>query len=79
MDLSQWISIAGAVMVLGAFAALQFRKVGPEHRFYLLFNVLGSGSLAVAGAMEELWAFVVLNTVWGLVSLRSFVRAVRTE
>ena len=79
MELSQWISIAGAVMVLGAFAALQFRKVGPEQRSYLLLNVLGSGSLAVAAAMEGLWAFVVLNTVWGLVSLNSFVRAFRAE
>ncbi len=79
MDPSQWISIAGAVMVLGAFAALQFRKVGPEQRSYLLLNVLGSGSLAVAAAMEGLWAFVVLNTVWGLVSLNSLVRAFRAE
>ena len=77
MDLSQWISIAGAVMVLGAFAALQFRKVGPEDRSYLLLNVLGSGSLAVAAAMEGLWAFVTLNNVWGLVSLRSLVLAFR--
>ena len=66
-------------MVLGAFAALQFRKVGPEDRSYLLFNVLGSGSLAAAAALEGLWALVVLNTVWGLVSLNSLVRAVRAE
>ena len=79
MDLSQWISIAGAIMVLGAFAALQFRKLGPEDRSYLLLNVLGSGSLAVAAAMEGLWAFVVLNTVWGLVSLNSLLRALRRD
>ena len=77
MDASQWISIAGAIMVLTAFAALQFRKLGAEDRSYLLLNFLGSGSLAVAAAMEALWAFVVLNTVWGLVSLNSLVRASR--
>ena len=79
MDPSQWISIAGAVMVLGAFAALQFRKVDPEDRSYLVLNVLGSGLLAVAAGLEALWAFVTLNTVWGLVSLRSLVRALRAE
>jgi hypothetical protein len=79
VDLSQWISIAGAIMVLAAFAALQFRKLGAEDRSYLLLNFLGSGSLAVAAAMEGLWAFVVLNTVWGLVSLNSLVRAMRRE
>jgi hypothetical protein len=72
---SQAISIVGAVLVLGAFAALQFRKVDAEHRGYLTANVLGSGALAVAAGMEALWAFVALNTIWGLVSLRSLVRA----
>jgi hypothetical protein len=75
--LSQVISIAGAALVLGAFAALQFRWTGPTGLWYLVANVLGSGLLAVAAAIEGLWAFVVLNTVWGLVSLRSLWVAVR--
>jgi hypothetical protein len=74
--LSQVISIAGAALVLGAFAALQFRWTGPTGLWYLVANVLGSGLLAVAAAIEGLWAFVVLNTVWGLVSLRSLWVAV---
>lgn len=74
MDAVQVVSIAGAAMVLGAFAALQFRKVGPRNPAYLVLNVLGSGCLAVAAALESLWAFVVLNSVWGLVSLRSLLQ-----
>jgi hypothetical protein len=74
LDVVQVISIAGAAMVLGAFAALQFRKVGPRNPVYLVLNVLGSGCLAAAAALETLWAFVVLNSVWGLVSLRSLVQ-----
>lgn len=76
MQASQAISIVGAVLVLAAFGALQFRVVGPTHRGYLLANILGSGSLAVAAAIEGLWAFVALNTIWGLVSLRSLVVSV---
>ena len=64
-------------MVLGAFAALQFRKVEPHSLSYLFLNVAGSALLALAAALEGLWAFVTLNTVWGLVSLRSFVLALR--
>ena len=60
-------------MVLGAFGALQFRKLGPNDTWYLLLNLVGSGCLAVAAGMEGLWAFVTLNTVWGLVSLRSLL------
>ena len=77
MEASQLISIAGAIMVLGAFAALQFRRLDPESLPYLVLNVLGSALLALAAGLEGLWAFVTLNTVWGLVSLRSFVLALR--
>jgi hypothetical protein len=73
---SQLISIAGAILVLGAFAALQFRRTHAHGRPYLAANVLGSALLAAAAFLEGLWAFVTLNTVWGLVSLRSFVRSV---
>ena len=68
---------AGAAMLLGAFAALQFRKVRPQSLSYLLLNVAGSGLLAVAAGLESLWAFVTLNTVWSLVSLRSLMLALR--
>ena len=77
MEASQLVSIAGAAMVLGAFAALQFRKLRPQDVFYLLLNLVGSVCLAVAAGIEGLWAFVVLNTVWGLVSVRSLVQAIR--
>jgi hypothetical protein len=76
---SQLISIVGAVLVLAAFGALQFRLVGPTHRGYLAANILGSGSLAAAALIEGLWAFVALNTVWGLVSLRSLVVSMTKE
>jgi hypothetical protein len=39
--------------------------------------VAGSLLLALAAVLEGLWAFVTLNTVWGLVSLRSLVLALR--
>jgi hypothetical protein len=68
---SQLISIAGAALVLGAFAALQFRWTGPMGVWYLVANVVGSACLALAAGFEGLWAFVTLNSVWGLVSLRS--------
>lgn len=61
-------------MVLGAFAALQLRRAQPFGLVYLSLNVLGSACLALAAWLEGLWAFVVLNTVWGLVSVRSLVR-----
>jgi hypothetical protein len=43
-------------------------------RPYAVLNFVGSGLLAGVAASEELWAFVVLNTVWALVSLRRVVK-----
>lgn len=74
MRVSQLISIAGATLVLGAFAALQFRRTHAHGRPYLAANVLGSAFLAAAAVLEGLWAFVTLNTVWALVSLRGLSR-----
>ena len=64
-------------MVLGAFAALQFKRMEPESIPYLVLNVVGSACLASAAGIEGLWAFVVLNSVWGLVSVRSLWVAAR--
>ena len=75
--MSQWVSIAGAAMVLGAFAALQFRRTHPQSVGYLVLNAVGSVLLALAAGLEGLWAFVTLNTVWGLVSLRSLIATIR--
>jgi hypothetical protein len=71
---SQLISIVGAALVLGAFAALQFRRTHAYSRPYLAANVLGSAFLAAAAVLEGLWAFVTLNSVWALVSLRGLFR-----
>ncbi len=73
MDPTQAVSIAGAAMVLGAFAGLQLRRMHPFGLLYLGLNVAGSTALALAAVLAGLWAFVVLNTVWGLVSVRSLV------
>ena len=77
MEISQLISIAGAAMVLGAFAALQLKRAHPFGPVYLALNVAGSACLALAAVLEGLWAFVTLNTVWGLVSVRSLLLVVR--
>ncbi|HEX2030839.1 MAG TPA: hypothetical protein VHL78_05485 [Actinomycetota bacterium] len=77
METSQLVSIVGAAMVLGAFAGLQLRRMQPFGLVYLVLNVAGSVCLALAAGLEGLWAFVTLNTVWGLVSVRSLVVVVR--
>ena len=75
--MDQVLSAIGAVLILGAFWALQTKRVGADHRSYQLVNLVGAALLATAAAMTHGWSFVVLNAVWALVALWALVRPAR--
>lgn len=68
-------SLAGAALVLWAFAAVQFGRMAPTSPVYLGLNFAGSVLLATVAGFAGLWGFVVLNAVWAAVSARGLGRA----
>lgn len=66
--MDQLIQIIGALLILTAFAAVQFERMRPDSRLYLALNLLGSAILAVLAVSASQWGFVLLESVWAAVS-----------
>jgi hypothetical protein len=74
----QLVQIVGALLILAAFAAVQFDRMSPASRVYLALNLVGSIILAVLAVAAEQWGFVLLEGVWAIVSAWGLLAALRT-
>lgn len=75
--MDQLIQIIGALLILAAFAAVQFDRMRPDSRMYLTLNLLGSIILAVLAVAASQWGFVLLESVWAIVSAWGLMQALR--
>jgi len=65
----QAISVVGALLVLGAYAANQLGRTDTSNLPYQLANLFGGGILAVVAVIEVQIGFILLEGTWTLVSL----------
>jgi len=75
--MDQVVQVAGALLILVAFAAAQFGYLDQHSRSYLALNLVGSAILAVLAWYEDQWGFLLLETVWALVSAWSLFQVTR--
>jgi hypothetical protein len=66
--MDQLIQIVGALLILAAFAAVQFDRMRPDSRLYLALNLAGSAILLLLAIAAAQWGFVLLEGVWAIVS-----------
>ncbi len=71
--MEQVVQVAGARLILAAFAAAQFGRLDQHSRAYLVLNLLGSAILAVLAYVESQRGFLLLEGVWAAVSLGSLL------
>jgi|GEM_PF-1984059 len=76
MTMISWIS---AITVLTGFLLISQGKIGPNSKTYLLLNLLGSIGLALSAFATKTYAFVLLNTVWGLVAFITLLKTQKLE
>lgn len=73
----QTISIVGATIVLWAYLRQQQGRWGSHETRYLAFNFVGTFVLTIVAWHESQWGFVLVESIWATVSLRSLFGAWR--
>jgi hypothetical protein len=76
--MDQIVQVVGALLILAAYAAAQFRRLDQDSLSYLALNLVGSVILAILALHESQWGFLLLETVWALVSAWGLLRLRRT-
>jgi hypothetical protein len=75
----QLISLLGAVVILGAYAALQSQKLQSETAAYQALNALGGALLCATAVAERQYGFILLEGAWTVLSLWGLARVLRAN
>jgi hypothetical protein len=72
--LHQLIGVLGALLVLGAYLALQRGWLTLEHRVYYAMNFVGAGFLTWIAATERQVGLTLVEGAWAVLSVPGLVR-----
>lgn len=75
VQLVQWISVLGAILILTAYIFLQRGSLRREDPSFNWLNLLGSLLLTVVAVVDMRWGFIFLEATWALLSLGGLLRA----
>ena len=73
----QLVSFAAAMIILVAYVGHQTRRMDANGVAYNVMNAVGSGVLTYVAFRPFQIGFVVLESVWAIVSVYAIVRAIR--
>lgn len=76
--LMQVISIAGALMVLFAFAAHQLDRLSKETYTYQLLNLIGGAALVTAAITTQQAGLILMEGAWTVISLGGLIKVMRS-
>lgn len=64
----QIVSLVGSVLILVAYTANQTGRWTADRLDYTLLNFAGASVLATVALLEDQWGFLLLESVWAVVS-----------
>ena len=76
MDLNDWLGTVGVSILLIAFGANLMGRMDHHSHIYQGLNAVGAAVLAIVAWRMQFMPFVVLETIWALVSLAVMVRII---
>ena len=74
-NLVQWTSLAGALMILGAYGLLQTGTLRREDPSFNWLNLVGSVLLTGVALVDMRWGFIFLEATWAMMSLGGLLRS----
>lgn len=79
MEWYDWIGIAGALLVLGAFYLLQARRISGTGLVYQMMNLFGALGLLTSLYGKFNVSVFVVQTAWVAISVYGIVRSARSR
>ena len=73
IDFYMILGIIGMVCILIGFFMIQSHRWTQDDTAYDALNFIGSALLVLYGVVGHAWPFVILNTVWGIYSLKDVI------
>jgi Na+-translocating ferredoxin:NAD+ oxidoreductase RnfD subunit len=67
--LFQLVSLAGAILILAAYLAINRRWLKPHHRLYNLLNLVGGILLLWVAIVDQRIGFVILEAAWAVIAI----------
>ena len=74
----QTVQLAGALLCLIPFAAVQLKKMSVNSVWYQVMNLTGSTLLTVTAVIHRQYGFILLEGIWAIMSLVGLLRLKRS-
>jgi len=74
MTYIDWIGFIGVFMILLAYFLNITGKISINQLSFILLNLVGAGMACMASILLNYWPFIVLESIWTLVSLYTLLK-----